>query len=53
MPATDPTNINVSPYGQNNPKRINVDQIEKLVLSDYGLTPSAIKAYMFGNRVID
>jgi len=53
MPATDPTNINASPYGSNNPKRIDVDQIEKLVLSDYGLTPSAIKAYMFGIRVID
>lgn len=53
MSVAEPTNVNMPPYGRNNPKRIDEDQIDKVVMSDFGLTPDAIKAYMFGIRVID
>lgn len=41
------------PYSHNNPKRIDVDEILSITPKDYGLTPEAIKASMFGVHVID
>ena len=54
MTVYDPTNITASPYDQKlNPKRIDEDKINEVVFSDYGITPQAVKAYMYGIRVID
>lgn len=54
MTVYEPTDITASPYDQNlNPKRIDEDKINEVVFSDYGITPQAIKAYMYGIRVID
>ena len=41
------------PYGINNPKRIDLDRVSKMTLDQYGLTPQAVKAFMFGMHVID
>lgn len=41
------------PYNDNNPKHIDIDQIEKLTLADYRLTPADVNEYMYGIRVID
>lgn len=41
------------PYGYNNPKRIDLERVDKYTPADYGLTPKAIKAYMFGVSVVD
>lgn len=41
------------PYGPNNPKRIDLDRVESYTPADFGLTPDAIKTYMFGMRIID
>jgi len=41
------------PYSHNNPKLVDLETIESITPSDYGLTPEAIKASMFGVKVID
>ena len=41
------------PYGLNNPKRIDLDRIDDMTLAQYGLTPQAVKSYMFGMTVQD
>lgn len=40
-----------SPYGENNPKRVDLDKVEGYTLADFGLTAQAVKAYMFGVTV--
>jgi len=42
-----------SPYGENNPKRVDLDRVEGYTLADFGLTPQAVKAYMYGVTVQD
>lgn len=42
-----------SPYTHHNPQRVLVDSLDKLTMEDYGLTPAAVKAYMFGLVVQD
>lgn len=42
-----------SSYSHNNPKRIDIADLDKITLADYGLTPSAVKAYMFGLSITD
>lgn len=42
-----------SPYTHNNPKRIKLEDLPKLTLADYGLTPDSLKNYMFGLHIID
>lgn len=42
-----------APYSHGNPKRIDLEEIDKIELADYGWTPDAIKAYMFGVEVRD
>ena len=42
-----------SPYGENNPKRVDLDKVEGYTLADFGLTPKAVKAYMYGVTVQD
>lgn len=42
-----------TPYSNHNPQVIPVEEAMELTLEDYGLTPSAVKAYMFGMEVID
>lgn len=42
-----------SPYSQNNPKIIELEDVEKISMADYGFTPEGIKAYMFGMVVED
>ena len=45
-----PTNV----YGENNPKRIDLDQVDKFTPSDFGFTADNIKkSMMFGIKVID
>ena len=41
------------PYSHNNPKLVDLEKIESITPADYGLTPEAIKASMFGVKVID
>ena len=41
------------PYSHNNPKLVDLETIESITPSDYGLTPEAIKASMFGVKVVD
>lgn len=41
------------PYSHNNPKLVDLETIENITPSDYGLTPEAIKASMFGVKVVD
>lgn len=41
------------PYSHNNPKIVDLETIESITPSDYGLTPEAIKASMFGVKVVD
>lgn len=41
------------PYSHNNPKLVDLETIESITPADYGLTPEAIKASMFGVKVID
>lgn len=41
------------PYSHNNPKLIDLAEIESITPADYGLTPEAIKASMFGVKVVD
>lgn len=41
------------PYGENNPKRVDLDRVNSFTPSDFGLTPQAIKAYMYGVTVTD
>lgn len=53
MSVEDPTNVNQSPFGNNNPKLIDEDKVDNVVFSDFGLTPAAIKAYMFGITITD
>lgn len=42
-----------APYSHNNPKIVDLETIESITPSDYGLTPEAIKASMFGVKVVD
>ncbi|AGB62604.1 hypothetical protein [Bacillus phage phiAGATE] len=42
-----------SPYGHNNPKNINIEDVDKYTLSDYGLTVDAVKLNHFGVSVTD
>lgn len=41
------------PYSHNNPKLVDLETIESITPADYGLTPEAIKASMFGVKVVD
>lgn len=41
------------PYTSNNPKVIDTEEALELTMEDYGLTPAAVKAYMFGMEVVD
>ena len=41
------------PYNDNNPKHIDINQIDQLTLADYRLTPADVNEFMFGIRVID
>lgn len=41
------------PYGENNPKRVDLDKIDSFTPDMYGLTPSAIKGYMVGMEIKD
>lgn len=45
--------IHNEPYSHNNPKLVDLETIEDITPSDYGLTPEAIKASMFGVKVVD
>ena len=38
---------------EKNPRIVTLDEIESFTLEDYGLTPAAVKAYMFGVDLID
>lgn len=42
-----------SKYTHNNPKRVSLEELDKITLEDYGLTPAAVKSYMFGLDVSD
>lgn len=42
-----------SKYSHNNPQNITLEEIDLLTMADYGLSPSAVKAYMFGLSVTD
>ncbi|AII28093.1 tail fiber protein [Bacillus phage Bobb] len=41
------------PYGHNNPKNINLEDVNKYTLKDYGLTTDAVKLNHFGVSVTD
>lgn len=47
------SNNSLAPYSHHNPKRIELEDVNKYTLEDYGLTPEAVKAYMYGLNVID
>ncbi|UKM96608.1 hypothetical protein [Brochothrix phage ADU4] len=40
-------------YTDGNPKRINIDAVDKMTLKDYGITADQVKAQMFGIPVVD
>ena len=42
-----------SNYSHNNPQNMELAELDTLTMEDYGLTPSAVKAYMFGLQVVD
>lgn len=42
-----------APYSHGNPKNVDLEELKELTLADYGWTPEALKAYMYGVRVID
>lgn len=46
-------NREYAPYAHNNPKRIDLGELETLTLEDYNLTPEALKSYMFGLQIRD
>ena len=53
MSLTPLKNTNVPPYGSGNVKHINLEDLATVSVTDYDLTPEAIKAYLFGLDVID
>lgn len=53
MSLTPLTNENKAPYGKGNPKHINLEDLKNISVTDYDLTPEAIKAYLFGLEVVD
>lgn len=42
-----------SPYTHHNPQRADITKLQEITMEDYGLTPSAVRAYMFGLVVQD
>ena len=42
-----------SPYSDGNPRRVDLETLDQITLADYGLTPAALKAYMFGLHILD
>lgn len=40
-------------YSHNNPRRIDLEDLGKLTMADYNLSPEAIKTYMYGMTVAD
>lgn len=53
MPVNELTDPEAAPYGRGNPKHINIEDIPTISVTDYDLTPDAIKAYLFGLEVVD
>lgn len=47
------TSSSLGPYSHNNPKRIPLEDLDKLTLADYNLTPAKLKGYMFGLEIRD
>lgn len=41
------------PYSMNNPQRIDLEDLEKLTLEDYGLDAQSVKGCMFGFEILD
>lgn len=42
-----------APYQEGNPKRINLSDVDKYTLADYGLTVDAVKEQLLGINVVD
>lgn len=53
MNGNDVNGTQYSPYSHGNPQHIDIAEIEKLTLADYGWTADAVKAYMFGVELKD
>ena len=41
------------PYSTSNPKRVDLSKVDSYTPADYGLTVNAVKALMFGMKVVD
>lgn len=41
------------PYSHGNPKHVEIEELDNITPADFGWTPEAIKAYMYGIKVMD